>query len=206
MRPARRARYAGRVTPRALFVLLAVACDPAPESAADEPVVPALPLCEPVAEFATLAVEDALLAQINALRRDGGTCGALRFLPAPPLAITPELRCIARLHSKDMAVRGFLAQVDPDGLGTDNRLDAVGVAASTFAENVGFVDDADLTDAEDEAADAIVRSWQDNPTTCWKLYARELTDLGVGAVRGSYDPKDTEAVVGVYWTATFTAP
>lgn len=193
---------------RPLLLLLVAACDPA----ASEPDpadldVPALELCDPVADWDSLAVEEHLVAQINALRRDGGRCGARSFLPAAPLGIDPALRCIARLHSKDMVVRGYLAQVDPDGVGTGPRLDAVGYLAATFAEDVAFVDapstaDADLAEA---AADAAVRSWKDNPTTCWKLYAREWTDLGVGAVRGGYDPKDSEAVVGVYWTATFAA-
>lgn len=206
----RRARYAEAVTrphPLAL-VLLALACDPAPDEVeADAAPVPELAICDPVADWDSLALEDALLAQINALRREGGRCGDLAFAPAPGLGMDPALRCAARLHSADMATRGFLAQVDPDGVSTGPRLAALGYRASTFAENVGFVATPADADADPVlAARAVLRSWQDNPTTCWKLRARELRFLGVGATTGSFDPRDLDPVDGLYFTATFAAP
>ncbi len=101
--------YAAPVTrPHPLALLmLALACDPGPdESEQDLLVVPDLALCDPIADWDSLAqdVEDALLAQINELRREGGRCGDLAFLPAPGLGMDPTLlRCAARLHRQDMA-------------------------------------------------------------------------------------------------------
>ena len=48
------------------------------------------------------------------LRAQGGRCGDLNYLPAPPLRSAPALRCAARLHSQDMHIRQYLGQVDPD--------------------------------------------------------------------------------------------
>ena len=186
-------------------LLLALACDTgsvAPEP--DAPVVAELAVCDSVADWDTL-VEDALLAQINALRREGGRCGDLAFEPAPGLGSDPTLRCAARLHSLDMVTRVYLAQVDPDGVSTGPRLDALDFAASTFGENVGFVQAAADQDPE-QVARAVLLSWQDNPSTCWKLRARELEVVGIGATPGGFDPKALEPALGFYFTATFAAP
>lgn len=198
------------------LLLLALACDPGPaEPGPDAPVVAELAICDPVADWDSLAVEDALLAQINDLRREGGRCGDLAFVPAPGLGMDPALRCAARLHSQDMATRLYLAQVDPDGIGTGPRLDALGYVASTYAENVGFVEDEPAEDPAapespeqdpERAARAVLLSWEDNPSTCWKLYARELSAIGIGATPGSLERKDLDPADGLYFTATFAAP
>lgn len=201
------ARYAARVLRPHLLapLLLALACDTGPaDSAPDAPVVAELAVCDPVADWDTL-VEDALLAQLNALRREGGRCGDLSFGPAPGLGSDPTLRCAARLHSLDMVTRVYLAQVDPDGVATGPRLDALGFTASTFGENVGFVQAGPDLDPE-LVARALLLSWQDNPSTCWKLLADELEVVGIGATPGSFDPKDLDPVEGFTVTATFAAP
>lgn len=189
-------------------LLLALACDPGSgASGLEAPVVAELAPCEPVADWDPLAqdVEDALLAQINALRREGGRCGDLALLPAAGLGSDPTLRCAARLHTQDMVTRDYLAQVDPDGVGTGPRLAALGHVASTYGENVGFVQAAPDLDPE-LIARAILLSWADNPGTCWKLRARELEQVGIGATPGGFDPKDLEPVDGFTFTATFSAP
>ncbi len=193
--------------PRPLLLLLLAACDPAPAPAVEEPEVPTGARCEPVADAPLVAAEQALLAEINALRAGGGRCGTLAFLPAAPLRFAPALRCAARLHSEDMVAREFLGVLDPDGLGTGARLLAVDYEASTFGENVGFSRvDADDPDLAEVAAADIAAAWADNPTTCWKLRARELEQLGIGATLGSYTQKGAEPTPGVIWTATFAAP
>lgn len=204
------ARYAAAVLrPHPLAPLLfALACDPGPgESEPEAPVVAELAACDPVTDWDPIvtAIEDALLAQINALRREGGRCGDLAFLPAPGLGNDPTLRCAARLHSLDMTTRAYLAQIDPDGLGTGQRLDALDYVASTHGENVGFVQAVPNLEPE-LVARAMLLSWQDNPGTCWKLRARELEAVGIGVTPGNFDPKDLEPVDGFTFTATFAAP
>lgn len=187
--------------PRARLVCLAVvfACDAPAVVVDEEQVLPDGELCAAVSEWdadhADLEAEfqDAL----NALRAEGGTCGDLVFPPAPPVYMDPSLRCIARLHSQDMATRGYLGEVDPDGVGTAARLAQVGYPAVTFAENVGF--------GYPTVASALAL-WADSPVNCWKLRARELTDIGVGVHTGEFTPKDVDPVTGLYWTVTFATP
>ena len=189
-----------------LLALLLAGCDPAPAEPDEVPVVPDLELCDPIADSELGPAEDALLARINAMRAAGGRCGALAFLPAPPLRSDPALRCAARLHSADMQARMYTGQVDPDGVGTGPRLTAVDYTASTFAENTGFTVTSEADPDFTRAAADMLATWADNPTTCWKLHARELRDIGVGAAAGMFMPKEADPVSGLYWTATFAAP
>ncbi len=196
----------------AVTIGVAVGCDLEPlddENGEEEAIawVPALEVCDPVADWDVDEYEAALRTEINRLRGQGGRCGPLTFLPAGPLRPDPALRCAARLHSLDMVTRAFLGQVDPDGRGTGDRLVSVDYPASTFGEAVGFVTaERDAPELAHTAAAAVVRTWQDNPVTCWKLFARELEDLGVGAAYGSFSPTSADdASGGVFWTATFAA-
>ncbi len=196
---------------RPVLLLLALAVCPAcetpePEPESEPPIVPDGAHCEPVRESPQTLAEDTLLAEINALRARGGRCGPLRFLPAPALAFDPALRCAARLHTADMLARDFFGSVDPDGIGPGPRLAAAQYPASSFAENVGFA----RTTAEDPdqpaAAADITTTWADNPSTCWKLYAREFTAIGIGAAPVDYAFKDMDPAPGLVFTATFAAP
>lgn len=177
----------------------ALACDgAAADPPAEESILPEAAVCDPVRDWddAAAALEDELQTALNALRAEGGRCGQLVFPPAPPVDMDPALRCQARLHSQDMVTRAYLGEVDPDGLGTAARLAGVGYVPATFAENVGF--------GYPDAATA-VQLWADSPANCWKLRARELTELGVGVVTGTFEPKDQPPLDGPYWTVTLAA-
>lgn len=187
---------------------LLLACDPAapPE---EEPAleVPDTEACEPASAWSESwsAAEREVLARINALRAEGGRCGDLRFAPAPPLSLHPTLRCAARLHTADMIARAYVSSVDPDGLGLGDRLAALGFSAATFAEVVAVVTE-DEVDPADDAAD-VITAWRDNPTSCWQLYARELTHAGIGGAEAPFMSKDADAPQqAAYWTLTLAAP
>lgn len=186
-----------------------LACDDAPMSGGDEapPEVADLAACEPVADWpeAWSEAELAVLAEINAMRAEGGTCGALHFAPAPPLRMHATLRCAARLHTADMIARAYVSSVDPDGLGLGARLATLEYAPATFAEVVAVVTEDEVSEADD-ARDVVV-AWRDNPTSCWQLYARELTHGGVGGREATYTPKDAEEPRrAAYWTLSLAAP
>ncbi|MDC0667284.1 CAP domain-containing protein [Nannocystis radixulma] len=189
---------------------LLLACDSAlPPEEEPAPEVPELAACEPVTADtwpeAWSVAEREVLARINALRAEGGACGTLQFSPAPPLAMHPLLRCAARLHTDDMIERVYVSSVDPDGLGVGPRLAALGYDPATFSEIVAVVTEDDVDEADD-AAD-VVTAWRDNPTSCWQLYARELTHVGIGGLEGTYTVKDPEAVKrAAYWTVTLATP
>lgn len=187
-----------------------LACDPptAPEET-PAPEVPELAACESVTADMWpepwSAAEREVLARINALRAEGGSCGALQFSPAPPLAMHPALRCAARLHTDDMIARAYLSSVDPDGLGVGPRLVALGYDPATFSEIVAVVTEESIDEADD-AAD-VVTAWRDNPTSCWQLYARELTHVGIGGLEATYTAKETdEPQRAAYWTVTLATP
>jgi uncharacterized protein YkwD len=75
------------------------------------------------------AAEQELLNQLNVLRMQRPRCGREQpWGELPPLRMAPELRCSARLHSKDMVERGFSGQVNPDGLDPTDRAVAAGFA------------------------------------------------------------------------------
>lgn len=201
-------RYPRPVTRLCLALVLLAACDDASSDPTDPaPTVPNSERCDPVADWQDAPAELALLAEINDLRAQGGRCGDLNFLPSAPLRLAPALRCAARLHSQDMHVRQFLGQVDPDGVSTGARLDAVEYDAATFGENNGFSTfDPDRTRRIAAAAADIAASWADNPGTCWKLRAGELEEIGIGAFPGIYDPSRADPVQGYFWAAIVAAP
>lgn len=194
---------------RSCLVLAAVlACDGAPvDQGASAPEVAELPACEPVADWpeAWADAERAVLAGINALRAEGGRCGNLQFPPAPPLRMHPTLRCAARLHTDDMIARAYVTSVDPDGLGLGARLAALEYEPATFAEVVAVITEDEVS-ADDDARDVVV-AWRDNLTSCWQLYARELTHVGVGGREATFTPKDPpEPRRAAYWTLTLATP
>ena len=188
--------------PRARLACLAAlfACEaPAVPEVEEELAVPEGEVCDPVREWDEdhAALEEEFQRAVNDLRAAGGTCGDLVFAPAAPVYLDPALRCAARLHSVDMAARPYLGEVDPDGIGTAARVAAVGYPAVTFGENVGF---------GYESAASAISLWADSPVNCWKLYAREFTDIGVGLSLGEFDPKDFDPREGLYWSVVFAAP
>lgn len=191
-----------------LALVAVLACDAAPvDERAPPPEVADLPACEPVADWpeAWAEAERAVLAEINALRAEGGRCGDLQFAPAPPLQMHPTLRCAARLHTDDMIARAYVTSVDPDGLGLGARLSALEYDPATFAEVVAVVTEDDVS-AADDARDVVV-AWRDNLTSCWQLYARELTHAGVGGREATFTPNNqTEPRRAAYWTLSLATP
>lgn len=195
---------------RCLLVLLAcdlLACDapaePEPEPA---PEVADLEACAPAAMWPAewTAAEVAVLAELNAMRAEGGRCGDLQFDPAPPLRMDPTLRCAARLHTLDMIARQYVSSIDPDGVTVGTRLFDLGYAAAIYSEVVSVVTEA-VADPEDDAHDAVV-AWRDNPASCWQLRARELTAVGIGGQPGMFTPKDKDPTPSTYWTLTVATP
>jgi hypothetical protein len=85
------------------------------------------------------AQEDELFQYINQLRggTGNGCAGHSNLGNAPPLTLSPALRCSARLHAADMAGRGFFSQTNPDGVGPSQRMAIAGFPNSAAAEDIG---------------------------------------------------------------------
>jgi uncharacterized protein YkwD len=66
----------------------------------------------------------------------GNVCGGRTFGNLPPLILSPELRCSARLHALDMTTRFFFSQVNPDNEVPSTRMTAAGFPNSAAAEDI----------------------------------------------------------------------
>lgn len=94
-----------------------------------------------------------------------------------PLERNRELDAVARAHSGDMARRGYLAHVNPEGLNPVERIQAAGIDHFTLlAENAG------LTDRNDPATE-ILRGWIASPQHRDNLYAPPFNTTGLGIAR-----------------------
>jgi uncharacterized protein YkwD len=86
----------------------------------------------PVA-FVPTAIEQLFLERLNDARANPAAYGASIGLdlggvgPAQPLAFNVILIAAARLHSEDMAARGYFAHVTPEGLAPIDRVMAAGL-------------------------------------------------------------------------------
>ena len=91
--------------------------------------VPPSEYCAGVAEWPeeSRAGEQSFLAFLNTAREVGYSCTTGATGDAVPVVtMKPELRCAARLHSQDMAERGFFDQVNPNNVGPEDRIRSAG--------------------------------------------------------------------------------
>jgi uncharacterized protein YkwD len=115
-------------------------------------------------------LEAYLHQEVNALR-------ARRHLI--PLERDPALDVVARAHSADMARRGYLNHVNPEGQNPVDRLRAAGVEGfSLAAENTGLTD---LSDPNRE----ILRGWIASPVHRYNLHAPPFNRTGIGVSRAA---------------------
>jgi len=131
------------------------------------------PWCNDVATWdpAWTQLEDQVLTLVNQRRAAGATCGAMTFAPAPALTFDERLRCAARRHSKDMAVKGFFDHVGSDGSTFGERILSAGYAFTMAAENIA---------AGPATAAAVVDAWMNSTSHCPNIMDPKLTNLGTG--------------------------
>lgn len=113
-----------------------------------------------------------LYAEVNAIRTEAGL---------PPLRPDPELANIARLHSKDMAVRHTFSHEFADGCTVLCRMDELGVARAWAGENIE-VNNYDWS----ETAYRAVAKWQSSPEHRNIMLNCHYTRFGAGVM-----PDDT---------------
>ena len=119
-------------------------------------------------------LESRLHQEVNALR-------ARQHLI--PLERDPALDAVARTHSADMARRGYLAHVNPEGQNPVDRIHAAGIEGFSLAvENTG------LTDRPDPNRE-ILQGWIASPVHRRNLHAPPFNRTGIGvshAASGAY--------------------
>lgn len=117
----------------------------------------------------TRALEDALHAEVNALRRDHHLV---------PLERDARLDAVARRHSEDMARRGYFAHETPEGDTPVDRLAAAGVEGFRLAaENLG------RTQGGEPNRD-VLAGWLSSAVHRNNLLAPVFNGTGIGVVRG----------------------
>lgn len=117
------------------------------------------------------AYEAEVVQLVNSYRAAGATCGTETFGAAEPVVAESQLRCAARLHSQDMAVRDFFDHVNLDGLDPWARVDLTDYSGNASGENIaqGYPDPA-----------AVMQGWMNSPGHCSNIMNPDNTELGVG--------------------------
>lgn len=134
--------------------------------------------------------EEAVLAQVNALRARGATCGGAALPAVPPLAMSPELRQAARLHSADMATQNYFDHTSQDGRSFGQRAAEAGYRGAPVGENIA---------AGSAGAEATFTQWLNSPGHCQNMMSGRATEIGIGHAY------DDGARYGHYWTQVFGA-
>jgi len=120
--------------------------------------------------------EQQVVALVNQRRSEGAVCGGTEFAPADPLEVEGSLRCAARNHALDMAVRGFFDHTNPDGDGAGERIGFAEYVARGWGENIAF---------GYPSPQAVVDGWMDSPGHCSNIMNESFTQIGVGYYEGN---------------------
>jgi len=116
-------------------------------------------------------LERAVLAEVNLER------AALRLAELTPSA---ALAAVAWAHSRDMAERGYLSHVDPEGLGPADRVEHAGIRYTRVAENIHW-----SRHEPADPAEVAVQAWLASPGHRRAMLDPEARESGVGAAVGA---------------------
>ena len=154
------------------------------------PPPPPGPNCQDPATWPAewVAFEDEVLAQINARRAAGATCGTVVKPAVGPVVMNAELREASRCHSQDMGVNGYFSHTSQDGRSPWDRIDDAGYDASPTGENIA---------AGYATPTAVVNGWMTSTGHCNNIMNGGSNETGVGYAYQAGSP------YGRYWTQTF---
>ena len=162
-------------------------------TAPEVPEVPDSSYCTPVSDWTPMdsAFEQEVLELVNEARAQARSCGGESFDATSALSMEPRLRCAARVHSLDMATRGFFDHDNPDGLDPFDRMALAGYEYQAAGENIA---------AGQTTPEEVVQGWMESPGHCSNIMDSDFTEIGVGYVQTS------GAQYPHYWTQTFGRP
>ncbi len=151
--------------------------------------IPAIAYCDPVSGWDApwIDLENQVLAIVNQRRSEGADCGSEgSFGSAGPLESDGALHCAARVHSKDMADRGFWGHTNPDNETPWDRMERAGYNWSRAAENIA---------RGSTTADAVMAGWMNSDEHCANIMNPDLVNIGIGY-----------HATGNHWTQVFGSP
>ena len=147
-----------------------------------------VPVSKKVTDTATNPVADHILMLLNNIRDEAG----LTILNRDPI-----LSEVANGHSNEMAKHEYLSHTNLQGCSFTCRIESSGFKARAWAENIGFVERADLLDSPKKVAAYMVESWMDSPQHRRNILHEEYTNIGIGITKNGSD---------VYITTDFALP
>lgn len=116
--------------------------------------------------------EQQVIELINERRSEEQTCGDTDYGPSDPLEMDEDkLQCAARLHSWDMAGRGFTGHYTPEGLGPPERVSAVGGFLGGWGETISY---------SGPSPSAVVSSWMNSDGHCAIIMSPSYSTGGIG--------------------------
>lgn len=135
--------------------------------------VPNTTRCAPVASWTAswVSFEAEVLRLTNVARQSARVCGTTSYNAAPALAVSPALRCAARLHAKDMQDKNYFSHTSLDGTSFSQRITLAGYTWRTVGENIA---------AGYPSPQAVVDGWIASAGHCQNLMNPSFTQLGVG--------------------------
>lgn len=147
--------------------------------------IPVGAYCDPAADWdpAHAELEEQVLDLVNQRRAAGASCGgAGTFAATSGLSMNGALRCAARVHSKDMADRGYFSHNTPEGVDPFDRMLEAGYSFTAAGENIaqGY-----------PTAEAVMAGWMSSDGHCSNIMSPDYAEIGVGYYTGAY------------WTQTF---
>jgi uncharacterized protein YkwD len=126
-----------------------------------------------------------ILAQINAVRTAGRSCGTHKFGAAAALVWNERLFSAAVFHSADMARRDFFDHVTPEGTDWVQRIEAAGYGWSRAGENIA---------AGNATVEAVMTAWLESDNHCRNILNPAFTEVAVACVA------EPASSYGTYWT------
>lgn len=120
-------------------------------------------------EFDGVQMEDRIFELVNEKRTEGGE---------DPFVLSERVRLIARLHSKDMADRGYFNHTNPEGEGSGKRhqeYDGCNITNENIAKW-----ESPPTSNESELARDIVDGWSNSPGHNTTMMSEYYKVAGVG--------------------------
>lgn len=153
------------------------AADAAPSAPGND--VPAGDHCAAAAtwDMQAATLEQRVLELTNEARAAGHNCDSKgMFAAAPPLTMSPHLRCSSRLHSQYMATnREFDHRQAQTGLTFAQRIQMTGYPASPVGENIAW---------GQRTAEEVVAGWLESDGHCANMMNPSANELGVGYALG----------------------
>lgn len=133
--------------------------------------------------------EDEVVELVNVRRAAGADCrSGGQFGPTHPLVQDEQLRCAARLHSRDMGLRGYFDHVDPEGIDPGVRIVAAEYGGFPGGENIA---------AGARSPEEVVAGWMNSDGHCSNIMRPGFDEIGVGYAEVPGSRWST------YWTQTF---